>query len=63
MSADERYEKKTIEVLGKRMAYVDVGSGDPIVFPPRQPDGSGRDRVHGEHRSTHDLGYLAAARP
>ena len=27
-----RYEKKYIEVLGKRMAYVDAGAGDPIVF-------------------------------
>ncbi len=27
-----RYEKKTVEVLGKRMAYVDEGEGDPIVF-------------------------------
>ncbi|MFP6869092.1 MAG: hypothetical protein VCE91_07025 [Nitrospinota bacterium] len=27
-----RYEKKYIEILGKRMAYVDAGAGDPIVF-------------------------------
>jgi haloalkane dehalogenase len=27
-----RYKKKTKTVLGKRMAYVDEGSGDPIVF-------------------------------
>lgn len=27
-----RYEKKRVEVLGKSMAYVDVGEGDPIVF-------------------------------
>lgn len=27
-----QYEKKKIEVLGKKMAYVDVGEGDPIVF-------------------------------
>ncbi len=27
-----RYEKQFKTVLGKRMAYVDVGSGDPIVF-------------------------------
>ena len=27
-----RYTKKFIEVHGKRMAYIDEGSGDPIVF-------------------------------
>src|SRR6266436_3330456 len=32
VSADSRYEKKRIEVLGHTMAYVDVGQGDPIVF-------------------------------
>lgn len=27
-----RYEKRFVDVLGSRMAYVDVGEGDPIVF-------------------------------
>lgn len=27
-----RYEKRSIEVLGSRMSYVEVGEGDPIVF-------------------------------
>ncbi len=27
-----RYEKKFVEVLGRRMAYVEAGSGAPIVF-------------------------------
>ena len=27
-----RYEKKYLEVNGRRMAYVDEGEGDPIVF-------------------------------
>lgn len=27
-----RYEKKYLEVLGRRIAYVDEGEGDPIVF-------------------------------
>ncbi len=26
------HDKQFIEVRGKRMAYVDVGQGDPIVF-------------------------------
>ncbi len=32
ISALERYPKKYTQVLGKRMAYVEVGEGDPIVF-------------------------------
>ena len=40
ISADERYGKKTVDVLGKRMAYVDVGSGDPIVFLHGNPTSS-----------------------
>ncbi len=27
-----KYKKKFLEVLGKRMAYLEVGEGDPIVF-------------------------------
>lgn len=38
--AIERYPKQTKEVLGKRMAYVDVGEGDPIVFLHGNPTSS-----------------------
>ena len=40
ISSAERYEKRTLDVLGKRMAYVDVGSGDPIVFLHGNPTSS-----------------------
>jgi haloalkane dehalogenase len=40
VSADSRYEKKRIEVLGHTMAYVDVGEGDPIVFLHGNPSSS-----------------------
>jgi haloalkane dehalogenase len=33
-------EKKTIEVNGKQMAYVEAGSGDPIVFQHGNPTSS-----------------------
>lgn len=33
-------QKKTIEVLGKRMAYVEMGEGDPIVFQHGNPTSS-----------------------
>ena len=32
--------KKFIEVLGQRMAYVEMGSGDPIVFQHGNPTSS-----------------------
>ena len=35
-----RYEKKTASVLGKQMAYIDVGEGDPIVFLHGNPTSS-----------------------
>jgi len=35
-----RYEKQFAEMLGSRMAYVDVGSGDPIVFLHGNPTSS-----------------------
>jgi len=35
-----RYEKKHAVIHGKRMAYVDVGSGDPIVFLHGNPTSS-----------------------
>ncbi len=40
ISADPRYEKKSAEVLGKRMAYVDSGVGSPIVFLHGNPTSS-----------------------
>lgn len=40
ISADERYEKKRAQVLGKSMAYVDVGAGDPILFLHGNPTSS-----------------------
>ena len=36
----ERYPKSYARVLGKRMAYVDVGEGDPIVFLHGNPTSS-----------------------
>ena len=33
-------EKKTIEVLGRRMAYVEMGEGDPVVFQHGNPTSS-----------------------
>ena len=32
-----RLEKYTRRVFDLDMAYVEVGSGDPIVVPPREP--------------------------
>ncbi|MEM9724878.1 MAG: haloalkane dehalogenase [Pseudomonadota bacterium] len=40
MTADFPFEKKTIEVLGRRMAYVDEGTGDPILFLHGNPTSS-----------------------
>ena len=40
ISPDERYEKKRAQVLGSSMAYVEVGSGDPIVFLHGNPTSS-----------------------
>ncbi len=40
VSADPRYPKSFRDVLGARMAYVDVGSGDPIVFLHGNPTSS-----------------------
>jgi haloalkane dehalogenase len=40
LSADPRYEPKTTEILGARMAYVDEGEGDPIVFLHGNPTSS-----------------------
>jgi haloalkane dehalogenase len=39
ISAKE-HAKKRIDVLGKRMAYVELGSGDPIVFQHGNPTSS-----------------------
>ncbi len=40
MSALMKYEKKYMEVNGKRIAYVDEGQGDPIVFLHGNPTSS-----------------------
>ncbi len=40
ISAEERYTKKKAEVLGKTMAYVETGTGDPIVFLHGNPTSS-----------------------
>jgi haloalkane dehalogenase len=40
ISAAFRYEKKRVNVLGREMAYVEVGSGDPIVFLHGNPSSS-----------------------
>ena len=40
ISTDPRYERKFATVKGKRMAYVDEGQGDPIVFQHGNPTSS-----------------------
>jgi haloalkane dehalogenase len=40
ISADERYPKQRAAVLGREMAYVEVGEGDPIVFLHGNPTSS-----------------------
>jgi haloalkane dehalogenase len=40
IDARERYPKQFVEALGKRMAYVEVGTGDPIVFLHGNPTSS-----------------------
>jgi len=40
ISPDERYEKKRAQVKGRSMAYVETGSGDPIVFQHGNPTSS-----------------------
>ncbi len=40
ISADERYTKKQATILGRTMAYVDEGSGDPILFLHGNPTSS-----------------------
>ena len=40
ISPEERYPKKTAQIRGKTMAYVEVGSGDPIVFLHGNPTSS-----------------------
>jgi haloalkane dehalogenase len=40
ISADERYEKRTTTVLGRRMTYVEVGKGDPILLLHGNPTSS-----------------------
>lgn len=40
ISSAERYAKKTAEVRGHKLAYVEVGEGDPIVFLHGNPTSS-----------------------
>ncbi|MBT4687426.1 MAG: haloalkane dehalogenase [Rhodospirillaceae bacterium] len=40
ISDDPRYERKFATVNGKRMAYVDEGEGDPIIFQHGNPTSS-----------------------
>ena len=40
ISPELGYEKRRIDVLGRSMAYVDVGEGDPIVFLHGNPTSS-----------------------
>ena len=40
ISSDERYPKKFAEVNGARMAYVEAGTGDPIIFLHGNPTSS-----------------------
>ncbi len=40
MIADAAPRKQTVEVLGKRMAYVEMGRGDPVVFLHGNPTSS-----------------------
>lgn len=40
IAAESRYSKQTTDVLGSKMAYVESGSGDPIVFLHGNPTSS-----------------------
>lgn len=40
ISAEERYPKQRAEILGRTMAYVETGSGDPIVLLHGNPTSS-----------------------
>lgn len=40
ISAEERYSKKTVQVLDHTMAYVEAGSGNPILFLHGNPTSS-----------------------
>ena len=40
ISSEERYTKNHAEVNGRRMAYVEAGTGDPIIFLHGNPTSS-----------------------
>ena len=40
ISSSFKYDKSFIEIFGKKMAYVDKGKGDPIVFLHGNPTSS-----------------------
>ena len=58
ISDDPRYERKFATVNGKRMAYVDEGEGDPIIFQHGNPTSSYLWRNIMPH--CEDLGRLVA---
>src|SRR5262245_48557413 len=40
ISAEDPFPRRTVQVLGARMAYVDEGAGDPVVFLHGNPTSS-----------------------
>ena len=40
MISAKEHPKKTINVKGKTMAYVEIGEGDPIIFQHGNPTSS-----------------------
>ena len=40
ISSEMKYSKKTVEINGRKMAYIDEGEGDPIVFLHGNPTSS-----------------------
>ena len=40
VSANDPYERKCVSVLDSEMAYVDTGSGEPVVFLHGNPTSS-----------------------
>ena len=40
ISSEERYSKHQVTVYGLKMAYIDEGAGDPIIFLHGNPSSS-----------------------
>ena len=51
VSAEERYPKRFVDVLGVPMAYVDEGVGDPLVVVPVAQRHPAPDRPGSLHRT------------